>query len=193
MNADGAPMGHLTWQIGLATAAVADAASDVSALECDVTLLEAVLADQYREARVPPLRPDLFTLVTMGMDEPHWLRFAVIVGMLGREELNTVIPAVSQRMPVRDQIEKGMVVPAKALQAVDLRLLCSSQVRAEELARRVARGLGVDFEGETTAESVARLAKIDYSRLIANVEAARAAAEERRDEMQKAMRPRGKF
>lgn len=192
MNADGAPVARLVWPIRLASAAVADAAAEMCAAECDVGLLQAVLADYYRDAHVDPLHPTLFNLATQGMDEAHWLRFAVVVGMLGHEELRAVLPAVTLSLSVRDQIEKGMVAPAKDLRAVDLRLLSSSLVRAEELARRVAQGLGVEIEGETMAESRARLTKIDYSRLIANVEAARAAAEERRDELQRSARSRGK-
>lgn len=175
----------LTWEISVAANVVADSASDVSSLECDPALLEAVLADHYRDARVAPLRPDLFTLATGGLTEDDWLRFAVIVGMFGRAELRAVLPAVSQRMPVREQIEKGMVAPATALHAVDLRMLASSMVRAEELARRVARGLGIAIEGEGTAESTARLVKIDYTRLLASVDKARASAQREMDELQR--------
>jgi hypothetical protein len=180
-----AERGQATWQIAVAANMVADVAAEVSSAECDSVLLEAVLADHYRDEGIAPLRPDVFTMVTAEMDEGHWLRFAVIVGVLAREELRAVIPAVSQRMLVREQIEKGMVAAAKALQAVDLRILSSSMVRAEELARRVARGLGIGFEGETMAESAARLAKIDYTRLLANVDAARASAEEQISELWK--------
>jgi hypothetical protein len=51
-------------------------------------------------------------------------------------------------------------------------------VRAEEFARRLACGLGIAFVGETPAESAARLAKIDYARLLGKVDAAKASAEE---------------
>jgi hypothetical protein len=176
---------HLTWEIAVAANQVADAAADVSTQECDAELLEAVLADYYRDAGVVPLRPDLFALVTAGMEEAHWQRFAVIVGMLARPELRLVLPAVSQRLPVREQIERAMVTTAKAVSAIHLRIFSSSMVRAEELARRVARGLGIGFEGETLAESTARLAKIDYTRLLASVDAARASAEEQMAELLK--------
>jgi hypothetical protein len=186
----GRPTGRLTWDVNVAARAVADAAAEVSALECDRALLEAVLADHYRDMHIQPVRPDLFSQVTHSLDEGSWLRFAVVVGMLAHEELRGVIPALSQRMPVREQIEKGMVKPSKDLQAVDLRLLTASLVRAEELARRVAKELGIEFQGETFQESVSRLNKIDYSRLLQNVEAARAAAEQQSDERLKARQRR---
>lgn len=185
MSADDRRDGCLTWQIYVAANAVADTASEVSVLESDPALLQALLADHYRDARVAPLHPDLFALATRDLDEAHWLRFAVIVGMFAHEELRAVLPAVTQRMHVREQIEKGMVAPATALHAVDLRMLSSSMVRAEELARRVARGLGIAIEGEGTAESTARLVKIDYTRLLASVDKARASAQKEMDELQR--------
>jgi hypothetical protein len=112
------------------------------------------------------------------MEAGDWGRLAVIVGMLARAELGRVIAAISRTVPVLDQIERGMLVPARALAAIDLRVLSCSRVRAEELARRVAAGLGIGFRGETRDESDARRVQVDYSRLLANVEVARARAEE---------------
>jgi hypothetical protein len=156
---------------------VADVASDVSTSGCEPALVQAVLADHYRDEGVAPLAPDVFAAVTAGMDNADWQRFAVIVGILARSEVRAAIPGVSKRMPVRDQVEKGMVGTAKALKAIDLRIL-QNMVRAEEFARRLARGLGVAFLGETPAASAARLAKIDYARLLGKVDAAKASAEE---------------
>jgi hypothetical protein len=156
---------------------VADVASDVSASGCEPALVQAMLADHYRDEGVAPLAPDAFSDVTAGMDDADWQRFAVIVGTLARPEVRATIPGISKRMPVRDQIEKGMVGTAKALKTIDLRVL-HNMVRAEEFARRVARGLGIAFVGETPAESAARLAKIDYARLLGKVDAAKASAEE---------------
>lgn len=179
MTIDRGALQHLTWQIAVAATVVADAASDVSVWGYNPELLEAVLADHYRAAGVAPLAAELFALATAGLDDAGWLRLAVITGMFACPQLRAVLPAVSQRMPVREQIEKAMVASAVALHAVDLGSLASSPVRAEELARRVAQGLGVSFEGETPAQSAARLTQIDYARLLAKVEDARASAEER--------------
>lgn len=173
------PSSRLTWQIAAAAHAVADAAAGLSAAESDPPLIEALLADQYREAGVVPLSPRAFALLTADLDGKGWLRLAVIVEALTREGLHLALAAASRRISVREQVERGMVGPAKALQAVDLRMLASCPVRAEELARRVAAGLGIGIEGETRADSAARLRQIDYTRLLANVEAHRQAAEER--------------
>lgn len=171
--------GRISWEIGVAARAVADAAAELCATEHDPALVEALLADQYRDAGVAPLTPRDFALLTASLDRMGWLRFTVIIGALGREELRAALPAVSRRMAVGEQIDRGMVRPAQELQAVDLRMLASSPVRAEELARRMAAGLGIAIEGETRADSAARLRQIDYTRLLANVEAVRASAEER--------------
>jgi hypothetical protein len=98
-------------------------------------------------------------------------------------DLRAVLCFVSEGMSVRDQVHNGMVAPAKALRAVEPRILATHMVRAEERARRVATGLGVAFAGETAAQSAARLAKIDYTRLLATVDTAKASAEEQMAEL----------
>jgi hypothetical protein len=171
------------WAIDIAANMMADAASDVNSSECEPALVEAVLADRYRDEGVVPLAPDVFAAVTAGLDDADWQRLAVVVGMFADSSLRAALAGVSGRMPVREQIEKGMVAPARALRAVDLRILESSMVRAEEMARRVAFGLGIAFEGETEAQSSARLAKIDYTRLLSKVDAAKTSAEQQMAEL----------
>jgi hypothetical protein len=173
------------WVIEIAANMAADVASDVVSSECEPALIEAMLADHYRDEGVVPLAPHFFTMVTSGMDEADWQRFGVIAGMFARPELRAVLAGVSEQTSVRDQIHYGMVAPAKALRAVEPRILATHMVRAEELARRVAKGLGVAFERETAAQSAARLAKIDYTRLLAKVDAAKASAEEQMAELLK--------
>jgi hypothetical protein len=124
-------------------------------------------------------------MITSDMDDADWRRFAIIAGMFARPEVRAVLGPVSEGMSVRDQVHNGMVAPAKALRAVEPRILATHMVRAEELARRVAKGLGVAFAGETAAQSAARLAKIDYTRLLAKVDAAKASAEEQMAELLK--------
>jgi hypothetical protein len=189
------------WDIEAVANTVADVAGFVDPDDVDPTLIEAVLADCYRDEGIAPLAPDAFAAATAHMDEADWQRFAVIATMFTIDEVRAVIGAVSKRMPVRDQLEKGMIATAQALKAVNLQVLSGSMVRAEELARRVARGLGISFEGEILAASAARLAKIDYTRLMANVDAAKASAEEQMAELlkrqeeddERVMRRRGKW
>jgi hypothetical protein len=163
------------WGIELAANTVADAAADVQAAELDIALIEAQLADRYRDCSIPPLEPAQLRVVTAKMGPGDWQRMAVIVALFDVPELRGVLPAVAQRMHVRSQIE-GLVSVAQTLAQLELRILAGSLVRAEELARRVARALNVDIEGETSGESATRLAKIDYTRLLASVDMAKATA-----------------
>jgi hypothetical protein len=172
-----------TWVIEIAANMVAEVASDVGSGEREPALIEAMLADHYRDEGVVPLAPRFFTMITSGMEESDWQRFAIIVGMFARAEVRAVLGPVSEEMSVRDQVHIGMVAPAKALRSVEPRILAIHMVRAEELARRVAKGLGVAFAGETAAQSAARLATIDYTRLLAKVDAAKASAEEQMAEL----------
>jgi hypothetical protein len=172
-----------TWIIDIATNMAAEVAADVLSSESEPALIEARLADHYRDEGVVPLAPHFFTMLTSGMDDADWQRFAIIAGMFARPEVRAVLGLVSEGMSVRDQVRDGMVAPAKALRAVQPRILATHMVRAEELARRVAKGLGVAFAGETAAQSAARLAHIDYTGLLAKVDAAKASAEEQMAEL----------
>jgi hypothetical protein len=171
------------WVIDIASNMAAEVAADVVSADSEPALIEARLADHYRDEGVVPLAPHFFTMITSGMDDADWRRFAIIAGMFARPEVRAVLGPVSERMSVRDQVHNGIVAPAKALRAVEPRILATHMVRAEELARRVAEGLGVAFAGETAAQSAARLAKIDYTRLLAKVDAAKASADEQMAEL----------
>jgi hypothetical protein len=184
-SGSGTPPSPPAWAIDIAANMAADLAADVVSSETEPALIEAQLADHYRDEGVVPLAPRIFTMITSGMDDADWRRFAIVAGMFARKELRMVLPAVSERMAVRDQIHHGMVAPAKALRALEPRILATHMVRAEELARRVADGLGVAFAGETAAQSAARLAKIDYTGLLAKVDKAKASAEEQMAELLK--------
>jgi hypothetical protein len=170
------------WDIALATDVAADAAAAVAAAELDMALIEAVLADQYRDAGIAPLDPAQLGVVTAGMTSADWQRLSVIVALLKEAQLRAALPGVSQRMHVRDQIE-ALVAVTQDLAIVELRALAASVVRAEELARRVASALRVEIAGETRAESDQRLAKINYRRLLANVDTAKASAQEQMAEL----------
>jgi hypothetical protein len=157
------------WVIDIAANMAAEVAADVVSADSEPVLIEARLADHYRDEGVVPLAPHFFTMITSGMDDADWRRFAIIAGMFARPEVRAVLGPVSEGMSVRDQVHNGMVASAKALRAVEPRILATHMVRAEELARRVAKGLGVAFAEET--------AKIDYTRLLAKVDAAKASAD----------------
>ena len=177
----GASENKPVWPVEEAANAVVDAALGM-APGCDAALTEARLADVYRDAGVPPLAPPAFAALMAGLEEADWQRFAVTVTVLTQDGLREPLTAVSQRMPVEEQI-KRLAATAQALKAIGVQVLASSMVRAEELARRVALALGLGIEGEDARTSAERLAKIDYTRLLAKVDAAKASAEEQMAEL----------
>jgi hypothetical protein len=188
------------WSIDVAANAVVDAARAVVETGVDPALAEARLADAYRDAGVAPLAPEAFATQTAGLNEGDWLRLQIIVGLFDVEELRKTLAGVSASMSVDQQIAGGMVAPAKTLKAVSGKILATSMVRAEELARRAAKGLDVGFTGETAAASAERLTKIDYVRLLAKVDAAKESAEEQmadlfkyQEEEDNRIRRRGKW
>jgi hypothetical protein len=172
------------WDIELAANTVADAAADAQAAELDIALIEAQLADHYRDCNIAPLDPANLRAVTGKMEPADWQRMAVIAALFAVPELCAVLPAVTQRLLVRAQLD-ALVRVAQALASLELRILAASLVRAEEFARRVARELNVDIAGETTSQSASRLAKIDYTRLLANVDTAKASATAQLAELQR--------
>ena len=163
--------------------AVVDAARAVVEAGADPALAEARFADACRDAGAAPVAPEFFAAMTAGLNEGDWLRFQIIVGMFAVKELRAALAGVSAHMSVEEQIAEGLVAPAVVLKAVKGKILATSMVRAEELARRVAKGLGVGFTGETASASAERLAKIDYVRLLAKVDAAKELAEEQMAEL----------
>lgn len=172
-----APGAAAMWDIAVATRVATEAAAGMGP-DCDPALTEAVLADLYRDARALPLPHGPFRELTARLDPCGWQRLAVIAGMVGSEPLRAALPAVCRKMSVAEQVEAGMVAPACALHDVSLRMLSASAVRAEELARRVAAGLGIGIQGETAAQSDTRRAQIDYPRLLQSAAAARTCVEE---------------
>ena len=175
------------WDIVLAARVVLEAASAAASQEPEPALTEARLADHYRDEGIPPLWPGQLRTVTAKLTPADWQRLAVIVALLGEPALRQVLPALLHVRPVRDQVQ-GLADVATVLATLELRALAASPVRAEELARRVARELRVAIAGETPQESSARLARIDYTRLLANVDSARADAEAQSVELQRRQR-----
>ena len=79
-------------------------------------------------------------------------------------------------------------------------VLRQSELRTEELARKLARHLGVGIWGESDEDSERELERLDYGRLLAEAERAKVLAEdrmaylrERQEEELRRRRPRGKW
>jgi broad specificity phosphatase PhoE len=104
--------------------------------------------------------------------------------LLQYEDVRAPLEQMIESKPVTDLIG-SLVTTARELQSIDLPLLARSMVRAEEFARRLAKALDIPFDGEDPRRSAERLARIDYQRLLAKVDAAKLTAEERMEALLK--------
>ena len=159
----------------------------------DQDLIRARLADAYRQTELRPVSPSDFDSLVADLDDEAWRRMALVVSVLAEPQIRELL---SRLLPVRDvvmQVRTGLVGLARSTSALSLDLLQQSEVRVEEFARQFAARLGVGIVGETEEESAANLYKLDHTRLLAEAEQARTAAEERVEylrKMQQRQQPR---
>jgi hypothetical protein len=145
----------------------------------EAALLSARLADALRDAKVRPCHPDLFEILAADLDEQALRRCALFVSCAGSDVLRPALPALVQHAGIEAFVAKGFVELARTKALLTLELLRQSEVRREELARAWCAALGCDIVGESAEQSAARLDEIDYARLLAQAEDAKASAEER--------------
>lgn len=152
--------------------------------EPDPELTRARLADGCRDAGVAPVLPEEFDEATAQLDGEAWRRLAVLVGVL---DLAPVRAALPQLPAGRSGVEAvaAFVGVAGNTPLLTIEVLEQSELRVEELARRLLTGLGAAVTGEAAGESKAKLHRLDYGRLLAEAEQARAAAAERAARLKK--------
>lgn len=127
---------------------------------------------------------------------------------LGPEEIGrTALAAGAMHLPSLCELPPGaqalatIVHLARATPLLTLRLLEQSPLRREEFARRLIAGLGGAVQGETPEQSQRELRRLDYGRVLADAERAKATADERLDWFRRLQqeqdrrqpRPRGKW
>jgi hypothetical protein len=172
------------WSIDFLANAVADTALGLVDAISDAELLQARLADYIRDmGQLPPGTESLAVLLG-ALDEAEQRRMALAVMLLQYEDIR--VP-VAQRMGdiTVTTLIGGLVAAVRDMQSIDLPLLARSMVRAEEFARRLAKALDIAFADEDPRRSAERLARIDYQRLLAKVDAAKLTAEERMEALLK--------
>jgi hypothetical protein len=172
------------WSIDFLANAVADAALGLVDDQHDAELLQARLADYLRDMGHTPPSADVLTSLLGELDESALRRLAVAVMLLQYEDVQVPLQPVIEARSI-DQLITGLATTAREMPSIDLPLLARSMVRAEEFARRLARALGIAFDGEDPSRSAERLSRIDYQRLLAKVDAAKLTAEERMDSLLK--------
>jgi hypothetical protein len=172
------------WSIDFTANAVADAALGLVDNMPDPELLQARLADYIRDMGQRPPGAQVLAAMLRELDEPARRRMTVAVTLLQYEDVRAPLEQMIESKPVTELIG-GLVTTAREMQSIDLPLLARSMVRAEEFARRLAKALDIPFDGEDPRRSAERLARIDYQRLLAKVDAAKLTAEERMEALLK--------
>lgn len=152
--------------------------------EPDPELTRARFADGCRDAAVEPVLPEEFDEVTALLDAEAWRRLAVLAGVLDLAPVRTALPQLSAGRSGMAAVA-AFVGVAGGTPLLTIEVLEQSDLRVEELARRLLSALGAAVAGETADEAKAKLHRLDYGRLLAEAEQARQAAEERAERLKK--------
>ncbi len=152
--------------------AVGDAALAVASRPVAPALVTARIADHVRSAGGEPMAPVVWDDLVATFDDATWRRLAVAGTALSRLPLEKVVAA-----GVIVQRECAAVASQTPLLTLDL--LRAVPLRAEEFARKLAAATGVGIVGEDDAVSRTQLGRLDYGRLLAEAERAKAESAER--------------
>jgi hypothetical protein len=165
--------------------------------EVEPPLVQARLADHYRDLDREPVPPPQFERLVRGLDMEAWRRLALAVGALDHPDIRSALARLTTTAV--EQVTSGFVGTATTTDALTLAMLRQSDVRVEEFARHLADRLGIFWQGERAEQSKQRLQQLDYKRLMAEAEAAKKQAEQRMEYLRKKQeeelarrRPRGK-
>lgn len=162
----------------------------------DPDLVRAQLADHCRDTGVEPVLPEGFTTRAEGLDDEGWRRLALAVSALELPPVRAAVVALRAARPAGDLLAEALTDLARETPLLTFDLLRQSAFRVEEFARQFVAQLGAAVQGETAAQSLARLERLDYARLLAEAERAKVSAKERMEylrklqEDQEASRPR---
>lgn len=168
--------------------------------EIEPDLLRAQLADHCRDADLSPVDPQAFDRWTTDLKTEDWRRLALAVSALEDPPTRKTLATLAQVRELDEIVEAGLIAFARESELLTMAVLRQSELRSEELARKLARRLGVGIWGETEEQSEEELDRLDYGRLLAEAERAKELAEdrmaylrERQEEELRRRRPRGKW
>jgi hypothetical protein len=171
------------WHLAHLVDRVRDAAPALEARDVEAALVRARLADHYRDLGLLPPDAADFERQALDLDIEGWRRLALAVATFDDAELRAALAALAPRVPVAVQVESGLLGMARETGPLTVALVRQSAVRAEEFARHLAQRLGLGIVGETGRESQTRLYVLDYRRLLAEAEQAKAAAHEKMERL----------
>jgi hypothetical protein len=155
----------------------AELAALLLAGEVSLALIRARLADRCRDAGVRPPPPQEIGAMLEALDPEGRRRVALAVALLERLDKPKSAALLAAMAPGEAGPRFLMIAPAAP--ALTLDLVRTSPLRAQEFCRQFAAQLGAAIRGESDAESRQRLARLDYAKLLAEAERAKASAEER--------------
>jgi hypothetical protein len=171
------------WDLRTMTQWLGELVPALETKDVEPPLVQARLADHYRELGREPVPPPEFDRVVQGLDAESWRRLALAVDTLDHPDLRSALAGL--KTAVVEQVQAGFVGTARATDVLPLSLLRQSAVRVEEFARHLADRLGVLWKGESADQSKQRLRQLDYKRLLAEAEEAKKQAEERMEYLRK--------
>ncbi len=188
-----------TWDLALVAGQIAALAPSLETRDIEPALVQARLADHYRDLQLEPVPPHKFDFLVRQFDTEAWRRLALAVGTFDHAGLRSVLAVLAPEVPVMVQVGTGFIALAAGTDALTVALIRQSEVRVEEFARHLAAYLRIGWHGESAEQSKTRLAQLDYKRLLAEAAEAKKQAEERMDQLRKKQeeaearrRPRGK-
>ncbi len=168
----------------------------------DMELVCARLADGYRAAGLLPWPQSAFfdAVADLETDTDTDERLALAVSLLDLDTVRTALAELNLTgKHIAASMRAGFVDFARLHPLLTLNLLHQAPPRVEEFSRSFAMQMGFRIADESIADSLARLAQLDYGKLLADAEAARQAAQARMEYLKKKQeeemarrRPRGK-
>jgi hypothetical protein len=151
----------------------------VAGLPVDPDVVRARLADTFRDLGVEPIEPAEFDAVTKDLDEGGWGRLDLATRGASHGVLGDALPALVGAVGASTAVALAFTGFARSSPLLTLELLRQSSLRLEELSRRWIQSVGALVDGETPEASQAALERLDYGRLLAEVDRAKMSAEER--------------
>jgi hypothetical protein len=145
----------------------------------DPELVGARLADTCRDLDLAPVDPAELQDCAEPLDEEGWTRLWLLALGARTDAIGPSLSAIAAARGARELVLEGFVGVAAATPLLTLELLLTSSLRLEELARRWLSELGATIAGETDETSREALTRLDYARLLAEVDRAKLSAEER--------------
>ncbi len=142
----------------------------------DADLARARLADQCRDAQVRPMDPAAFGILAEALDLEGQARVGVLVSALETLELPVFAAIVGADSTALSGVMLALAESETLLTAEIIEL---SSLRKQELARKFLDRLSIGINGESARASKAALEQLDYRKLLASADLARAAADVR--------------